>query len=82
MHMNPPEVRINPDRLLGDLHRLRAFGAYGKGAVRQSLAPIDMESRRWLCDMMHEAGFEARIDAVGTVFGRSRRCAAAGMLSR
>ena len=71
--MNPPEVRINPDRLMGDLHRLRAFGAYGKGVVRQSLTPIDMESRRWLCDMMHEAGLEARIDGVGTVFGRSRK---------
>ena len=71
--MNPPEVRINPDRLLGDLHRLRAFGAYAKGVVRQSLTPIDMESRRWLCDMMCEAGLEARIDGVGTVFGRSRK---------
>ena len=69
--MNPPEVRINPDRLLGDLHRLRAFGAYGQGVVRQSLTPIDMESRRWLCEMMGEAGLEARIDGVGTAFGRS-----------
>ena len=70
-NMNPPEVRINPDRLLGDLHRLRAFGACGTGVVRQSLTPIDMESRRWLCEALREAGLEARIDGVGTVFGRS-----------
>ena len=71
--MNPPEVRINPQRLLDDLHRLRSFGAsgQGKGVVRQSLTPIDMESRRWLCESMREAGLEARIDGVGTVFGRS-----------
>ena len=71
--MNSPEVRINPDRLLGDLHRLRAFGAYGNGVVRQSLTPVDMESRRWLCDRLREAGLEARIDGVGTVFGRSTK---------
>ena len=69
--MSPPEVRINPDRLLGDLHRLRSFGAYGHGVVRQSLTPIDMDSRRWLCERLREAGLEARIDGVGTVFGRS-----------
>ncbi len=69
--MNPPEVRIDPERLLGDLHRLRRFGAHGKGVVRQSLTATDMKSRHWLCDRMREAGLEARIDGVGTVFGRS-----------
>ncbi len=74
--MNPPpsaaNVTINPDRLLGDLRRLRAFGACGIGVVRQSLSPIDIESRHWLCERMREAGLDARIDGVGTVFGRSR----------
>ena len=69
--MSPPEVRINAERLLGDLHRLRAFGAHGNGVIRQSLSPVDMESRRWLREKMREAGLEARIDGVGTVFGRS-----------
>ena len=71
--MSSPEVRVDPERLLGDLHRLRSFGACGIGVVRQSLSPIDMESRRWLCERMREAGLEARIDGVGTVFGRSPR---------
>ena len=65
-------VTIDPDRLLGDLRRLREFGACGIGVVRQSLTPIDIESRHWLCSRMEEAGLDARIDGVGTVFGRSR----------
>ena len=72
---SPPsaaKVAINPDRLLADLRRLREFGACGVGVVRQSLTPIDIESRHWLRSRMEEAGLEARIDGVGTVFGRSR----------
>ena len=72
--MSTPEidVEIDPDRLLGDLRRLRGFGACGIGVIRQSLTPVDVESRRWLCSRMEEAGLDARIDGVGTVFGRSR----------
>ena len=68
----PIGVAIDPDRLLGDLRRLRAFGAWGIGVVRPSLSPIDMESRHWLRARMEEAGLDARIDGIGTVFGRSR----------
>src|SRR5262245_22961576 len=64
---------INPERLLQDLKRLRSCGATGPGVVRLSLAPIDMDSRRWLAGRMEEAGLAATIDGVGTVFGRSRR---------
>ena len=67
------DVTINPERLLGDLRRLREFGACGIGVVRQSLSPIDVESRHWLCSRMEEADLDARIDGVGTVFGRSRK---------
>ena len=69
---NAPDVTVNPERLLGDLRRLREFGACGIGVIRQSLSPIDVESRHWLCDRMRDAGLDARIDGVGTVFGRSR----------
>ena len=69
---SPASVAIDPDRLLGDLRRLREFGACGIGVVRQSLTPIDIESRHWLRSRMKEAGLDARIDGVGTVFGRSR----------
>ena len=71
-------LKINADRLLNDLKQLRSFGAAGPGVVRLALSPIDMESRRWLADRMSDdAGLDAVIDGVGTVFGRSRRSGAA-----
>jgi N-carbamoyl-L-amino-acid hydrolase len=66
-------LKINADRLLTDLKRLRTFGATGPGVVRLALSPIDMASRRWLADRMSDAGLDAVIDGVGTVFGRSRK---------
>ena len=72
---SPPaegSVTVNPERLLADLRRLREFGACGTGVVRQSLSPVDVESRHWLRARMEAAGLDARVDGVGTVFGRSR----------
>ncbi|BCG03256.1 Zn-dependent hydrolase (plasmid) [Paraburkholderia sp. PGU19] len=65
--------RINPVRLLDDLKTLRSFGANGPGVVRLSLSPVDMAARRWLAGRMTDAGLDATIDGVGTVFGRSRK---------
>lgn len=65
--------RINPVRLLDDLKTLRSFGTNGPGVVRLSLSPVDMEARRWLAGRMTDAGLDATIDGVGTVFGRSRK---------
>ena len=65
-------LKINPTRLLNDLNQLRTFGATGPGVVRLSLSATDMTARRWLVDRMRDAGLDASIDGVGTVFGRSR----------
>lgn len=65
-------LKIDPDRLLNDLKHLRTFGATGPGVVRLSLSPVDMDARRWLAGRMRDAGLDASIDGVGTVFGRSR----------
>ena len=65
-------VRINGERLLDDLRTLRKFGSVGTGVVRQALSDVDVESRHWLVERMHEAGLDARIDGLGTVLGRSR----------
>jgi N-carbamoyl-L-amino-acid hydrolase len=73
-------LRINADRLLNDLKRLRSFGATGPGVVRLALSPIDMEARRWLADRMSDAGLDAVIDGVGTVFGRSRKSGPAALI--
>ena len=63
---------IDPARLIGDLRRLAEFGRHGTGVHRLSLSEPDVAARHWLRDRMAEAGLEARIDGVGTVFGRSR----------
>jgi len=63
---------IDPARLIGDLRRLAEFGRHGTGVHRLSLSEADIAARHWLRDRMAEAGLEARIDGVGTVFGRSR----------
>lgn len=71
-------VRIDPRRLLDSLHHLRTFGSAGtgspgdRGVVRQMFSNVDLSARRWLCDQMAEAGLDASIDGVGTVFGRSQ----------
>lgn len=65
-------VPIDPDRLLDDLKQLRGFGACGPGVVRLALSPVDLAARAWLVERMTDAGLDACIDGVGTVFGRSR----------
>lgn len=64
---------IQPERLLQDLATLRSFGTQGRGVVRPSLSPVDMQARRWLASRMSEAGLEPHIDGLGNVFGRSAR---------
>ena len=64
--------RIDAERLLSDLHQLRAIGAQGRGVVRPAFSAADMDARRWLKRKYEEAGLEATIDGVGNVLGRSR----------
>ena len=64
--------KIDRQRLLDDLHKLRSFGAHGNGVVRTALSDIDLESRDWLRSRFAAAGLDARIDAVGNVFGLSK----------
>ncbi len=63
--------RINRQRLLDDLHKLRSFGAEGNGVVRTALSDVDLESRNWLRDKYEQAGLDSRIDSVGNVIGLS-----------
>ncbi len=63
--------RIDPERLLSDLRRLRGIGAQGRGVVRPAFSAADMEARRWLRGRYAEAGLEATIDGVGNVLGHS-----------
>ena len=70
--MSEIEAAIDGDRLIADLRTLREFGARGTGVVRTALSPVDLESRRWLCARLAEAGLDAGIDGAGNVLGRSR----------
>jgi len=64
-------AKIDRERLLAGLRKLRSFGASGTGVVRQSFSDDDMAARRWLRDEMQAAGLSAEIDGVGNVVGRS-----------
>ena len=63
---------INPNRLLGDLYKLRTFGTYKTGVHRPTFSPEDVASRQWLTERMTEAGLDAQIDGIGNVIGFSR----------
>ena len=63
---------INPDRLLGDLYKLRTFGTYKTGVHRPTFSPDDLIARQWLVERMIEAGLDAQIDGIGNVLGFSR----------
>jgi N-carbamoyl-L-amino-acid hydrolase len=63
---------INPERVLGDLHELRTFGAYKTGVHRPTFSPQDVAARHWFADRLRDAALEATIDGIGSVFGRSR----------
>ncbi|CAH2599740.1 Zn-dependent hydrolase [Rhodovastum atsumiense] len=69
MPLSPPA--IDGARLLADLHRLRAFGAYRTGVHRPTFSPVDMEARHWLAGRMREAGLAVEIDGIGNVIGRA-----------
>ncbi|WP_313192314.1 hydantoinase/carbamoylase family amidase [Shinella zoogloeoides] len=66
-----PAITIRPERLLADLHRLRAFGAYRTGVHRPTYSPDDMAARRWLVTRMQKAGLAARMDGIGNIIGEN-----------
>src|SRR6185436_14816697 len=63
---------IKPDRLLGDLHKLRTFGTYKTGVHRPTFSPEDIASRQWFADQCTAAGLETTIDGIGNILGKSK----------
>ncbi|MGK2939124.1 MAG: M20 family metallo-hydrolase [Solirubrobacteraceae bacterium] len=61
---------VDPNRFLADLNTLRQFGRLGSGVERLAFTPEDRAAREWLCRRMVDAGLEAGIDGIGTVYGR------------
>ena len=64
-------MRINVERFLADLHRLRSFGAagVGKGVVRPAYSEPDIEARKWLAGRFADAGLSVQFDEMGNLFG-------------
>jgi beta-ureidopropionase / N-carbamoyl-L-amino-acid hydrolase len=63
---------IDAARVLADLRKLRTFGAYKTGVHRPTFSKEDLAARHWMVGRMQEAGLEARIDGIGSVFGLSQ----------
>ncbi len=64
-------IKIDADRLLGDLRRLSEFGKYETGVDRTAFSAQDIAARQWLAGRMAEAGLTPEFDRYGTVLGRS-----------
>ncbi|MGR3636573.1 MAG: hydantoinase/carbamoylase family amidase [Shimia sp.] len=64
-------MKIQPDRFLKDLHKLRGFGAagVGKGVIRPAFSQADLDARAWLCAQFEAAGLRPHVDPAGSVWG-------------
>ena len=63
---------IKPDRVLGDLYKLRTFGTYKTGVHRPTFSPDDIAARNWFAEQCTAAGLETTIDGIGNIFGKSK----------
>ena len=64
-------IKVNGERLMADLRALAKFGKEGAGVNRLALTQPDIDSRAWLLARMREAGLDARIDGLGSVYGQT-----------
>ena len=65
-------MRINSERLLGDMRKLATFGKDGSGVHRLAFSKADMLAREWLSSRMSEGGLDPILDGVGNVHGKTR----------
>lgn len=62
---------IHKDRLLHDLNAVSRIGLGEGGSVtRLAFSVHELRSRQLLVHLMHQAGLDVRVDAVGNIFGR------------
>lgn len=61
--------RIDGQRLLNDLSKLRTFGEYKTGVHRPTFSAEDIQSRQWLAQRLADAGLTPEIDGIGNVYG-------------
>src|ERR1700754_1700235 len=63
---------IKPDRLLGDLAKLRSCGTYKPGVHRPTYSADDIASRKWFVEQCTAAGLDTTIDGIGNILGKSK----------
>src|ERR1043166_3342487 len=63
---------IKPDRVLGDLYKLRSFGTYKTGVHRPTFSAEDVVARNWFAEQCTAAGLETTIDGIGNILGKSK----------
>src|ERR1051325_7446763 len=63
---------IKPDRVLGDLYKLRSFGTYKTGVHRPTFSAEDIASRNWFAEQCGAAGLATTIDGIGNILGKSK----------
>jgi len=63
---------IKPDRVLGDLYKLRTFGTYKTGVHRPTFSADDVAARQWFAEQCTAAGLETTIDGIGNILGKSK----------
>lgn len=67
---------IKPDRVLGDLYKLRTFGAYKTGVHRPTFSAEDVAARNWFAEQCSAAGLETTVDGIGNILGKSKAAGA------
>src|SRR5690625_7665553 len=65
------QVNINQDRLWNTIMELGTIGkTENNGVTRLSLSEEDLQARKYIIDLMKEAGLEVRVDEVGNIIGK------------
>lgn len=71
--MPDTQPRTDGQRVLADLHALRAFGAYKTGVHKPTFSEPHKFSLEWLVQKLPEADLSGTIDGIGNVFGTSAK---------
>jgi N-carbamoyl-L-amino-acid hydrolase len=65
------EIYANPERMEERIEALARFGANPEGGVsRIAFSEADLKGRRYIMDLMKNAGLEVRVDTAGNIIGR------------
>ena len=64
------EIHANPERMEERIQALSRFGANPEGGVsRIAFSEADLAGRRYVMDLMRDAGLEVRVDTAGNIIG-------------